>query len=501
MDLFEILKQYREDVVQKWVYHLHKKTSKRYGAQPVEELFITVAAAYDATCAVLLYNDFSKINCHIEWIANARLLGGFTLSEVQNAYELSRTYLAPIFMRELKGEVQINAMERLNNCLLYTITKFSNYFQSLHERAIKDYAQNLEEEVKKRTKQLAESEAKYRLLIEEINDGYFVNQDGVIVFANKTFCDLHGYDAHEVIGQPYRKFVAPESLSYVEKLYNERIRKVDSQDLYVYFRRHKDGRAFPTENKVKLMFYQGREAVAGICRDITERIEMEDRIREAERLAHIGQLSTSLAHEIRNPLSSVKMNIQILLKNKKFDGNARRRMEIMASEISRLERILEEMLDLARPLKLNLGPASINEIIDACIEIMDVRFKEKNISLFKRYSKNIPHVFVDYDRMEQAIINILLNALEALENGGEVRVITKNRDYEKIEVTISDNGPGIDPDDIQYIFDPFFSKKKRGTGLGLSNVKKIIEAHGGTVTVNGGKGYGTKCILTIPCNN
>ncbi|MCX8023071.1 MAG: PAS domain S-box protein [Syntrophorhabdaceae bacterium] len=500
MDLFSILKRYREDVVKSWVYHLHSRTGERYGAQPLEELFITVSAAYDATCAVLLHNDFSKINCHIEWIANARLLGGFTLSEVQNAYELGRTYLVPIFMRELKGKEQINAMERLNSCLLYTITKFSNYFQSLHEKAIKDYAQNLEEEVKKRTKELAESEAKYRLLIEEINDGYFVNQDGIIVFANQTFCDLHGYEAHEVIGKPYVKFVAPESLSYVNKLYNERIKRGDTQDLYVYMRLHKDGRAFPTENKVKLMLYQGREAVAGICRDITERIEMEQRMREAERLAHIGQLSTSLAHEIRNPLSSVKMNIQILLKNNPFDGNNRRRMEIMASEISRLERILEEMLDLARPLKLNLGFASINDLIDACIETMEVRFKEKEISLLKRYSKDMPYVFVDHDRMEQAIINIFLNAVEAVEHGGEIKVVTKKRRNERIEVIISDNGPGIEPDDLPYIFDPFFSKKKRGTGLGLSNVKKIIEAHGGKVMVNGGKDTGTRCVLLIPCN-
>lgn len=502
MNLFEILRDYREEVIKDWVQYLHTSVGERYSSEPLEELFITVSGAYDATSAVLMYNDFSKIDCHIEWIANARLHGGFGLSEVQTAYELFRVFVAPIFMRELKGEELQNAMEKLNNCLFYTITKYSNYFQSLHEKAIKDYATNLEGEVRNRTKELAESESKYRLLIEEINDGYFVNQDGIIVFANQTFCDLHGYALREVIGQPYLRFVAPDSIPYVKRLYSDRVVKVDAKEPYVYLRLHKDGRAFPTENKIKAITFQGRPAVAGLCRDITERIEMERRMREAERLAHIGQLTTSLAHEIRNPLSSVKMNIQILLRNKEFNGNDRRRMDIMAAEISRLERILEEMLDLACPLKLNPSSASINDIIDSCLEIMEVRIKDKNISLIKRYSKKLPYLFIDQDKVEQAIINIILNSVEALHKGGEIRIATSNGKENRgfIKVEILDNGPGIDPEDLPYVFDPFFSKKKRGTGLGLSNVKKIIEAHGGSVMINRGKPTGTYCILNIPLN-
>jgi PAS domain S-box-containing protein len=351
-----------------------------------------------------------------------------------------------------------------------------------------------------RTKELAESESQYRVLIEEINDGYFVNQDGIIVFANGAFCEIHGYAVSEVIGRPYINFIAQESLSEVQKLYEERISKGYADDLYVYFRHHKNGNSLPTENKVKLMTYHGESAVAGICRDITERMEMEGRIRESESLAHIGQLTTSLAHEIRNPLSSVKMNIQILLKNIQFSGNDKRRMEIMASEISRLERILAEMLDFARPLRLNLSSASINEIIDACLEIMDVRVNEKNLVVKKRYSKNIPYTLMDHDKIEQAIINVLLNSVEALKGGGEIKVTTKRviKDGETIIVEIGDNGPGINLEDLPYVFDPFFSNKRKGTGLGLSNTKKIIEAHGGIVAVAKEKKRGLLCRFSIP---
>ncbi len=500
MKLKDILIKYRDDVIQEYVKRLQSEVSSRYSKRPYDELLITCSAAYDASYFVLVHNDFSKINCHIGWISNYRLHGGFSLSEVQHAYELNRILLLPIFVKELKGVALINAVHKLNECLFYTITKFSDYFQSLHEKQIMAYTQNLEGEVEKRTKELAESESKYRLLVEGINDGYFVNQRGVIVFANQAYCDLHGYALQEIIGKPYTELIAPKSLNFVQRLYEQRMEEKESDELYMYFRRHKDGRAIPTENKVKRILYEGEYAVAGICRDITERIEAERRIRESERLAHIGKLTTSLAHEIRNPLSSIKMNIQILLKNIEFDGNDKRRMEIMTNEITRLERILGEMLDFAKPLTLDLKPVSINRVIDSCLEIVDVRIKEKNIDIIRRYSKEIPFLLLDKDKIEQAIINVLLNSIEVLDNDGRIGVSTRQvmdgNNFVKVE--ISDNGPGIREEDLPFVFNPFFNSKKKGTGLGLFNVKKIIEAHGGTVSLTPRKPHGIHFLFSIP---
>jgi PAS domain S-box-containing protein len=500
VDLVEILQKHREHIIEEWVNSLHTGASERYRERPLEELFITVSAAYDASCAVLTCNDFSLIDCHIEWITTIRLQGSFSLSEVQNAYECFRTGLLPVLVKELKGHRLQDVLRRLNACLFYTITKFSDYFQSLHERQIKDHAQNLEGEVEKRTRELAESESKYRVLVEDINDGYFVNQNGKIVFANQAYCDLHGFTPYEMIGKSYMELVTPKSLPAVRRLYENRMVGEDTEEMYIYFRRHKDGSSLPTENKVKRIFYQGEYAVAGICRDITERMETEKRMRESERLAHIGKLTTSLAHEIRNPLSSVKMNIQIILKNTEFNGNDKRRMEIIANEISRLEGILNEMLDFARPVRLNLEPASINEVIDSCLEMMEAKIREKNIAVVKRYSKKIPLVSVDHEKLEQAIINILLNSVEVLPDRGRIEVATKQtmRNGKAVKIEISDNGPGISTSDLPYIFDPFFSNKKKGTGLGLSNVKKIIEAHGGAERVTLRKPQGICFSLTVP---
>ncbi len=500
MNLTEILKTCRKRIVDEWVYRLHTEVSERYSDRRVGELFRTVSKANEANYAVLIHNDFSRINDHIRWITNLRLKGGFSLSEVQNAYELYRTVLLPILPNELNEKDLHHALKRMNGCLSYSITKFSNYFQSLHEKHIRDYAQNLEGEVKKRTKELVESESKYRILVEEINDGYFVTQKGVIVFANQAFCNMHGYTLQEIIGKPYTELVADKSLKIAERRYEKGTTGEVRDDIYAYFRRHKNGCTLPTENKIKSIRYQGKYAVAGTCRDITERMETEKRIRESERLAHIGKLTTSLAHEIRNPLSAVKMNSQIILKNTDFGGNDKRRMEIVIHEISRLERILDEMLDFARPVKLNLELASINSVIDACLEIMDARIREKGIAIKKLYSRRLPRILVDHEKIEQAIINVLLNAVEILPEGGNIEIITKQTrsNGSAIYVGISDDGPGVSTEDLPYVFDPFFSNKKRGTGLGLSNVNRIIEAHGGTGSVALRKPHGTTVSLTLP---
>lgn len=383
VNLHEILTIYRSPIIEEWVSRLNSEVSNRYQERPLDELFSTVTRAYDASFAVVLHDDYSKIDAHIEWISRFRLEGGFSLSEVQNAYDLYRTCLVPVLVKELCGQDLLHSLQMVNTCLLFTIKKFSNFFQSLHEKDIREQAENLSHEVEKRTRELAESEGKYRVLVEEIDDGYFVNQNGLIVFANHAFGDLHGWTPQEITGRHYTDLIAPKSLPVVKRIIEKKISGDDSRDLYVYQRLHRNGNHLPTENKVKKILYQGEDAVAGICRDITKRTEAEKRIRESESLAHIGKLTTSLAHEIRNPLSSVKMNSQIILKNTEFSGNDKRRMEIIVQEISRLERILDEMLDFAKPVKLHLESASMNSIMDECLEIMDTKIKEKELAVKK----------------------------------------------------------------------------------------------------------------------
>lgn len=309
MNLKEILDSHRDEIIREWTCRLHDEVSPRYSNRTVGELIGTVTRSYEANYAALVDEDFTKLDAFIERITRLRLQGGFTLSEVQKAFELYRTILLPIVMKEMEPSLQLGALQKINDCLSYTILKFSDFFQSLHEKVITDHAKDLELAVEKRTAELAASQEKYRVLVEDINDGYFVNQGGVVVFANKAFCDMHGHSKEEVIGKPYLDFVAPESLAEVAKICEERAGKGQAKEQYVYLRRCKDGSSRYTENKAQLVSFGEEVATAGICRDITERVEAENRrLRMAElenenkkvALETLRQLMVTLSHYLLN---------------------------------------------------------------------------------------------------------------------------------------------------------------------------------------------------------
>jgi len=222
-------------------------------------------------------------------------------------------------------------------------------------------------------------------------------------------------------------------------------------------------------------------------------------MREAESLAHIGQLTTSLAHEIRNPLSSAKMSIQMILKDNSIQGTNRRRLEILSQQVLRLDKIVTEMLDFAKPMKFEFTQNHLPDLLDNCLDIVEERIKEKEITIKKSYDKNLPHIFLDREKMEQALINLILNAVDAVDIQGRIWItIKKFKRNNVIKLYIKDNGCGVSKEDLPYIFDPYFSKKPKGTGLGLANAKKVIEAHEGTIDASPEKNGGMCFIVTLP---
>ncbi len=277
MDLKSLLEARRDEIMGEWVRRILTEVSEHYSRRPLEEVRGTISEATEAYFAALTEDDFSKMDRFIEKITAMRLDVGFALSEVQGAFELYRTVLVPIFLTELDTSLLPDALQRLNRCLSHTIRRFSDHFQAQHEQSIREHAGNLERVVGERTRELAESEAKYRMLVEEINDGYFIARKGRLVFANRAFCEMHGYSAEEVIGRPYLDFVAPESRGQLTRIRGRRASTGEAPDQYIYLRLHKDGRKLYSENKVKVITYDGATATAGICRDVTERVTLENR--------------------------------------------------------------------------------------------------------------------------------------------------------------------------------------------------------------------------------
>ena len=241
--------------------------------------------------------------------------------------------------------------------------------------------------------------------------------------------------------------------------------------------------------------------IIGICRDISERVSMETKVRENERMAYVGHLSASLSHEIRNPLSSIKMNLQILARKLELDGYDRRRLEITVHEVSRLEEILRQLLDTARPMTVKMGPVNLSAVVESCVGLLEAKAQEKNLKIVEHYARIIRPIEVDSGKLEQAVINLLLNAIEASPEEGTIRVWIKNcrNDGDHfVEIGVKDTGPGIPLDQLPNLFTPFNTSKSQGSGLGLSNVKRIVEAHSGSVEVESSKGRGACFLLRFP---
>ena len=384
MDLEHLLATYRDEIIEKWVMRI-PGLSERYSHVPVEELQGTVTEATDANFAFLIRNDRSKMDIFIERLTAMRL-GIFALSEVQAAFKLYRTVTAPIFLEELDPSEVLDGLEKLNNCMSYTIHRFSEHFESLHHKMISDHAEQLEMTVKQRTCELAESEAKYRMFIEDINDGYFVSRKGRVAFANKAFCDMHGYTLEEVIGRPYMDFVAPESRNDLTKIYEERTTTGHAPEQYVYMRLCRDGAKLYSENRVKSIVYEGAAAIAGICRDITERMELEKhRLRlvelENERktiaLTTLRQLMVTLSHYLLNANTVIGGMARRSVRARSEDDR-KAALDAIREQTAKTEGIIEALKKVSEIRTAEYTPESQTLMVDLTKEI------EENLSAAER---------------------------------------------------------------------------------------------------------------------
>ncbi|NNF98220.1 MAG: PAS domain S-box protein [Desulfobacteraceae bacterium] len=482
--LAELLTTYQSEIIHRWVRLLHSEGGKQYAARPKEELYNTVSQAYAANYEFLVFNNLEPINQFIDKITRMRLEAGFMLSDVQKAFELFRNIIIPLLLRHgVPVELNDN-IAGVNNCLAYTIHQFSDYFQMMHEKQILEQNRQLEETVTLRTSALEESQKKYKTLVEEINDGYFVVQKEVIVFANQAFCRMHNYGPSQVTGKKFIEFVAGPDREKVQGIYRKSLVRDPVPRVFEYRRLTRNGQTFPTEIQAKRTRFDHKISNIGICRDITGRVRMEARVRENERMAYIGHITTSLSHEIRNPLSAVKLNLQILAKNTRIKGNDRRRIRISTDEVIRLEKILNQLLDFAKPIRLNRSPERLERITADFTELLEMQFREKQLTVETLCDPDMPDVPVDREKFGQAVINVLLNAIDASAAGDVISIRTRyvpDRRRSRAEILFEDQGQGFSPQIKEELFKPFFTTKSKGSGLGLSNVKRIIEAHGGWV--------------------
>ncbi len=241
------------------------------------------------------------------------------------------------------------------------------------------------------------------------------------------------------------------------------------------------------------------ERVVYYEKDITEERKMEERFRQSERLKSLGTLATGIAHEIRNPLASIHLNIQMLARELELNEDQAQMMTDIQSEIKKIDRIVKQVLGFARPSKPAITENSLNEIVAYCHKLTRTQLRKKGITVTVDLDSSLPHILCDFDQIAQVVMNLIINALEAMPNGGELVLKTfLEKDKKHVVLLIRDNGTGITPEDQMRIFDPFFTRKVHGSGLGLYISQQIIEKHQGTIEFSSKPGKGTSFFIYFP---
>ena len=244
---------------------------------------------------------------------------------------------------------------------------------------------------------------------------------------------------------------------------------------------------------------EGRGGRVVLLHDVTELKGLERKIRRHEQLAALGKMAAGVAHEVRNPLSSIK-GFATLLGSKFQDGTRERESaRLLVNEVERLDRSITELLNYARPLPLRLAPLAVGEIVADSLKLVRADADALGVAVTAVVAPQLPPVTADRDRLSQVLLNLFLNGLQAMAKGGSLTVAAAPAsEAGMVDIVVRDTGCGISPADLDRVFDPYFTTKAGGTGLGLAMVLKIVDEHHGTVRIASREGEGTTVTVTLP---
>ena len=368
-------------------------------------------------------------------------------------------------------------------------------------RSLREYAETLQNELAENIDLRREIEELYNYMqsiVKSLPDKiYELDENGIINYMSRGLKKDGGLASREFKGKYFLEFVAPEDKDFVLSKWEEGKRGIYSP--YEIERTTKDG------HKVNLLVTTspviGTNHYIVVQRDITEFKNLEKRLYDSQKLAALGQLSAGIAHEVRNPLSSIKMSLQILEKRMNPAGNDLKRFKIAQKEVEHLEELVNNVLVFAKPVEPKMAPVDLGKIIEQVLALAEKGIADKQIDV-KLELQEIPLVNVDAAMIADAFLNIIRNAIEAVEDKGYIHIYARSIGSQPpaVLVVVEDNGCGIDEEDMPHLFNPFFTKKKYGTGLGLSQVSKIVELHQGKIEIISEKDKGAKICVTLPCS-
>jgi two-component system NtrC family sensor kinase len=348
-------------------------------------------------------------------------------------------------------------------------------------------------------KELIETKNFLESIVEKAGDAIsVVDLEGKVLYWNEGAEKIYGYTKEEVLGKNLSQFLYPrdeklkaEEEKLVEKLM-ARIKRGEVIPNVEVKRQTKEGKEIITSMTISpLKDAEGRIVGASrICKDITHMKKAEERLVLAERLSSLGELTAGVAHELRNPLAGIKINTQVLSRKKDLPEIEKKLLNSTQEGIEKIQKIVDDMLHFAKPKASHFELEEINEVVEKSLTILQTKLKKGNISSVFEGAPGLPKLRIDIHQIQQVLINLMLNAIQAMEEGGTLSIRTFLEDGDGVGIEVRDTGIGIPMAHLKKIFDPFFTTKSEGTGLGLSISAKILENHGATIDAvsEGGKG-------------
>ena len=369
---------------------------------------------------------------------------------------------------------------------------------------LRNNSQKLTQEISDR-KQV---EQQYQLIADHTADIIYKMsiKDGKFNYVSPSTERILGYTQSEGLGMKLMDLLTPDSFQKQNaELMAAMQQNITSATLHLDLK-HKDGRVIPFEVHASMVFDEkGKPAeIVGVARDITERKKMEEQLIMQDRLASIGALTSSMAHELNNPLTSI-INFSSLLLKKETDEETRQDITSIHQEAQRIAGIVKNLLSFSRKHPQQKQPTDINECIRKVVQMRAYEQRVNNIKVQVNYDPQLPLITANSSQLEQVFFNIVINAeyfmIEAHKEGK--LDITTRRERNIILVTFTDNGPGIPEENIKSVFSPLFTTKEagRGTGLSLSICQAIINEHGGRIWVKSGEPAGATFVIELPVGN
>lgn len=346
-------------------------------------------------------------------------------------------------------------------------------------------------------KTLRESEQQYRTIFNHVRQGIIVTQpkDGSFIYYNPATLEMLGYEAEEFNQISTAKiFEKPE----VWHLFNEKLEENGNIDKFeAIFLTKKGERKICLIDAQKQKNSEGKESFLSIIHDVTAQRKAEREAMMLEKMAATGRLVRTLAHEVRNPLTNIHLSVEQLESDLKTDDeDAQLFLGIIRRNSQRISDLITELLNNSKPSELAFSKISIHQVLDATLEQAIDRINLKNITLEKQYGDDVS-LNLDINKIKIAFLNIIINAVEAMEEGQGKLIIRNHIANNYCYVSIKDNGTGISPENMSRLFEPYFTAKNNGIGLGLAATLNIIQSHKATVDVNSELGKGTEFIVTF----